>query len=261
MVGALLKEKNTRRVKQMKAGKLMSECVGDTYYNTLRAPAYSIAEASRLVNMKPWTVRRYLQGYEYDYSHLGPVQRRTQPPVVKDEDRDKETYASFLDLVDLIIIKEFLKRGFKLPTLRKALDEAREYLGTPHLGRNVFFTSGTQEIILQLPKDGTMIALLTGGQAVIPEITRSLSDKLEFEDVTEFGFASRWYPRGMNGLIVIDPEISFGRPTLIGRGVATSNIYDLFLGENSKIGPVANWFNIPPPGIQAAVQFEHSLWA
>lgn len=244
----------------MKAGKLVSKFARDIYYSTLNAPAYSIAETSRLVNMRPWTVRRYLQGYGYDYSHRGSVQRKTQPPVVKDEDKDKEPYASFLDLVDLIIVREFLNRGFKLPTLRKALDEARDYLGTPHLGRNVFFTSGNQEIILQLPEGGVMIALLTRGQTVIPEITRSLSDKLEFEDVTEFGFAKRWYPRGMNGRIVIDPEISFGRPTLVGRGVATNNIYDLFLGEKKEVEPVANWFNIPVPEVQAAVRFEHSLW-
>lgn len=238
----------------------MAEFVGNAYYNTLNAPAYSIAEASRLVDMKPWTVRRYLQGYKYDYLRWGSVQRRTQPPVVKDGSETRETYASFLDLVDLIIVKEFLNRGFKLPTLRKALDEARDYLGTPHLGRNVFFTSGDQ-ITLQLPKDGPMIALLAAGQVAMPEIIVPLSDKLEFEDVTDYGFASRWYPRGMDGLIVIDPEISFGRPTLIGRGVATSNIYDLFLGENEKIEPVANWFNIPALQIQAAVQFEQGLWA
>jgi len=244
----------------MKTGEHMSNFAVNAYYNTLNAPAYSVAEASRLVNMKSWTVRRYLQGYQYDYSHWGPVQRRAQPPVVKDGSETRETYASFLDLVDLVIVKEFLKRGFKLPTLRKALDEARDYLGTPHLGRNVFFTSGDQ-IALQLPKDGPMIALLTKGQVAMPEIIVPLSDKLEFEDVTDYGFASRWYPKGMDGLIVIDPEISFGRPTLIGRGVATSNIYDLFLGENEEIEPVANWFNIPTPHIQLAVQFEQGLWA
>lgn len=228
-------------------------------YNTLNAPAYSIAEASRLVNMKPWTARRYLRGYEYEYSYLGHTQRNIQPPVVKDK-VDKETYASFLDLIDLVFVREFLKRGFKLPTLRKALDEAREYLGTPHFGRNVFFTSGSQSIILQLPKDGSMVALLTGGQSAMPNIIESLSDKLEFENITEFGFAYKWYPNGKDNLIVIDPEVSFGRPTLVGRGVATNNIYDLFLGENSRIDSVSNWFNIPPREIEAAVQFEHSIW-
>jgi uncharacterized protein (DUF433 family) len=238
----------------------MSHFSARAYLNTLNAPAYSTAEASRLVNMKPWTVRRYLRGYQYDYSHRGPVQRKTQPPFIKDGSETREPYASFLDLVDLVIVREFQKRGFKLPTLRKALDEARELLGTPHLGRNVFFTSGDQ-ITLQLPKDGHLITLLTAGQMAIPDIVIPLSDKLEFENVTEYGFASRWYPKGMNGHIVIDPQVSFGRPTLIGRGVATSNIYDLFQGENEKIEPVAKWFNISPPHIQAAVDFEQALWA
>lgn len=237
----------------------MSNNLTNDYYNTLNAPAYSIAEASRLVDMKPWTVRRYLKGYEYNYSYLGHVQRSIQPPVIKD-DQERETYASFLDLMDLVFVREFLIRGFKLPTLRKALDEAREYLGTPHFARSIFFTSGSRKIFLELPKDGIMIALLSGGQSVMPDIIESLSDRLEFEDITELGFASKWYPKGMNGLIVIDPEVSFGRPTIIGTGIPTNNIFDLYLGEGQKIEPVSNWFKIPANQIQAAVQFEHSLW-
>ncbi len=251
---------NKRKKTDKKTSKFMSRYTGDEYYNTLNAPAYSIAEASRLVNMKSWTVRRYLKGYEYDYSYSGSTQRSIQPPVIKDAE-ERKTYASFLDLIDLVFVREFMQRGFKLPTLRKALDEAREYLGTPHFARSTFFTSGSQEIILRLPQDGIMIALLTGGQSAMPEIIESLSDRLEFEDVTEFGFANKWYPKGANGLIVIDPEVSFGRPTIIGTGIPTNNIYDLYLGEEQKIEPVGSWFNIPAPQIQAAVQFEHSLWA
>lgn len=229
-------------------------------YDTLIAPAYSFAEASRLVNMKPWTVRRYLKGYEYSNSQWGNSYKTAQPPVVKGDEKGLETYASFLDLIDLIFIREFMRRGFGLSTLRKALDEAREYLGTPHLARNVFFTSGNQQIVLKLPQGGSMIALMTGGQAAMPQVIELLSDKLEFDDDSEFGFAQRFYPNGRDGLIVIDPKVSFGRPTLVGRGVATNNIYDLFLGEKEEVEPVSNWFNIPAPEIQAAVQFEHSLW-
>ncbi|MBN1230480.1 MAG: DUF433 domain-containing protein [Anaerolineales bacterium] len=231
----------------------------EIYYNTLNAPAYSIAEASRLVSMPRWTITRYLQGYEYDYSYLGHTQRTTQPPVIKNE-KERENYASFLDLIDLLLVKELLKRGFGLPTLRKALNEAREHLGTHHFARSVFFTSGSQ-IILKLPKDGNLIALLTGGQSAIPQIIESLSEKLEFEKITEYGFANKWYPKGLAGQIVIDPEVSFGRPSLIGTGIPTNNIYDLYLGENKKIKPVSKWFNISAPQIQAAVHFEHSLWA
>lgn len=229
----------------------------DYYFNNvLNAPSYSIAETSRLVDMNPWTVRRYLQGYEYDYINS----RTVQPPVIKSGNGDRTIYASFLDLIDLIFVREFMRRGFGLPTLRKALDEARERLGTPHFARTIFFTSGSKEIILKLPQDGSMIALLTGGQSAMPKIIEMLSDKLEFEDVTGLGFVKKWYPLGVQEFIVIDPEISFGRPTLKGKAVPTHNIYDLYLGEGKKIEPVSNWFNIPAPEIDAAIKFEQHLW-
>jgi uncharacterized protein (DUF433 family) len=220
--------------------------------NSLEAPSYSVAFTSRLVGITRWSVVRYLRGYfEYKYQ----IQ---QPPVV-DQSRKGSTSASFLDLVDLLYVKEFLRRGWTIQRLRLALTEAKRYLGTPHFARSTFYTS-KNELVLKLPKDGVLIALMTGGQLTIPDITEMLSDKLDFEDVTEFGFVSRFYPRKKSGMIVIDPQISFGRPTLIGHGTATANIYDFYLGENREIQSASDWFNIPVPKIKTAVQFEHSLW-
>lgn len=229
---------------------------GSNIFNVLNVPAYSIAEATRLVNMNYWTVRRYLQGYSYEYEG----QKRSQPPVVK-SDTKADIYASFLDLIDLLFVREFLSRGFGLPTLREALDEAREWLGAPHFSQSLFFTTSADQIALQMPSDGSMVVLLTGGQGAMTQIVEMFSDRLNFEDVTKYGFVRRWYPKGKDGLIVIDPEISFGRPTLMRTGIPTNNIYDLFLGENKSVEPVSEWFEIPVPKIEAAVQFEQALWA
>ncbi len=227
-------------------------------YNSLTAPAYTISVTSRLTGITRWSVSRYLRGYDYK-----PIKedfyKRHRPPII-DQSEEDTTYASFLDLIDLLYVKEFLKRGFTLQRLRSALAEAKDRLGTPHFARSEFYTSAA-EIILKLPQDGALIALMTGGQYVVPEITRKLSQKLDFEDLTEYGFARRWYPNGKKGSIVIDPQISFGKPTVVGYGVSTSNIYDLYLGENKKLTPVSQWFDIPVPEIKTAVQFEHSLWA
>jgi len=223
----------------------------------LNEPIYPVFQISSLVGIKRWTVKRYLQGYFYEYNVGSTSRIGHQPPVVNPD--EKTYYASFLDLIDLLYVKEFLKRGFSLYFLRKALSEARERLGTPHFARSVFFTSGDQ-IVLKLPKDGNLIALMTHGQLTIQEITEKLSAKLDFENVTEFGFAQRWYPHGKRGHIVIDPRKSFGQPTLIGYGTSTSNIYDLYKGEDGKVESVSKWFNIPANKITTAVRFEHSLW-
>jgi uncharacterized protein (DUF433 family) len=220
-------------------------------YKTLSAPAYSMAETSRLTGIKKWSVSRWLRGYKYYGGKLDPVIRREISP--------ESTYASFLDLIDLLFVRKFIESGFSLQRIRKALDEARDYLGTRHFARNKFFTN-SREIVLELP-EGDMVALLKDGQRAMGEVIESVFDKVDFEEVTEFGFVRRWYPKGKQGYIVIDPLISFGRPTIIGSGIATENIIDLYLGEKEKIGPVESWFQIPRHHIQAAIRFETSLAA
>lgn len=230
---------------------------GTELFDSLSAPAYAIAFSSRLTGITRWSISRYLRGYDYKIDKT-VEQKRHKPPVV-DQSEEDSTYASFLDLIDLLFVKEFLKRGFTLQYLRRALAEAKHYLGTPHFARSEFYTSSKQ-IILKLPQDGALIALMTGGQLAIPEIARTLSRKLEFEDVTGYGFAQRWYPNGKSGSIVIDPQISFGKPILLGYEVSTANIYDLYLGESKNLTSVSRWFDIPVPEIKTAVRFEHSLW-
>jgi uncharacterized protein (DUF433 family) len=229
---------------------------GKKLYKTLTTPTYSITEASQLVGVSKWRVRSWLRGYEYSYSVGSEKREGKQDPIVR---RSEEPQASFLDLIDLLFVRRFLDRGFTLQYLRKALEDARKLLGTPHFARSTFFTSG-KKIVLELEHESKyMLALLSGGQSVISQIIEQLDDKIDFEDVTGLDLASRWYPEGKQGLIVIDPQIAFGRPTLVGRGVATENIYDLFLGENKNIEPVSYWFDIPKNEIKAAVNFQSSL--
>lgn len=238
----------------------MAEIKND-YFNILNSPAYSIAEASRLVDMEAWTVRRYLKGYEYDYEFGDGVYRTKRPPVIKSGKSSWEPYASFLDLIDLLFVRELLKRGYGLPTIRRLLDEVRERLGTHHFGQqSVFYTSGNNVSWKSSRNDTDIISLKSGGQMVIPEIVESLDDKLDFEEVTGYGFVNRYFPKGTKDYIVIDPQIAFGRPVLKNRGVPTSNIYDLYKGERERIEPVSDWFKIPAPEIKAAVNFEQSLW-
>lgn len=225
--------------------------------NTLEAPAYYIASASRLVGISRWRVSRYLKGYDYTYDTKYEVRKGHQPPLIYPK-VIRYSYASFLDLIDLLFVKEFIAQGFPLRYIRRALDEAREFLGTPHFARSEFFSFG-RNIFLKIPKDGFIITLLTHGQYAIRPVVELLSEKIDFERITGFGLANRWYPRGREGGIVIDPRISFGRPTLIGRGIATENIFDIYQGENEQIEPVSKWFDIPVFELQAAVQFEQSL--
>jgi uncharacterized protein (DUF433 family) len=229
---------------------------GEKLYRTLTTPIYLLTEASLLVGISRGRVSRWIKGYEYTYSVGNEKRQGKQKSVIN---HCEEPCVSFLDLIDLLFVKRFLEYGITLQYLRLALEEARSLLGTPHFARNTFYTNGKQITVDLEPKSKYMITLMTDGQIAIPTIIGQLDDKIDFENVTGFGLARRWYPNGKNGLIVIDPQISFGRPTLIGRGVATESVYDLYLGENKKLEPVSKWYKIPPQEVKAAINFQSSL--
>ncbi|MHB8793185.1 MAG: hypothetical protein ACYC6O_07585 [Thermoleophilia bacterium] len=216
---------------------------------------YPAAEAGRLVGMSSSRVRRWLQGYSYEYESRIYRQR----PVINRSTSSDDSYASFLDLVDLLFAKRFLEYGVSLQKLRRALDEASQILNTKHFARRSFFTDG-RKIYLEVKEEGNAILqLLSGGQWVIPRIIKDLAHQIDFDQNLEL--ARRWYPRGREGLIVLDPLFSFGRPSIVGKGIATANIYDFFVAEYEMVRPVCRWFDLNQLEVKAAVAFEQELAA
>jgi DNA-binding transcriptional MerR regulator len=225
------------------------------------APAYTVAEASRLAGLSENRTRRWLKGYEFSYpvGQSGVSVRRRQAPVIRRGRTAGTPYASFLDLIDLLFVKEFLNHGISLQKLRKALDEAGRLLGKRHFAHESFFTSG-KNIYLEVKDEGDAIMeLLTGGQWVIAPIILELAHKIEFDKTTRL--ARRWYPRGSDLPIVVDPSISFGRPVLLTRGVATANVYDLFLAEGENLQVTSAWLGLAVSDARAAITFEQQLAA
>jgi len=224
-------------------------------------PMYSAALASRLVRLSTGRVRRWLRGYDYTYS-AGPsssLRTRHKEPVIRRADASGSSSASFLDLVDLLFVKRFLDHGISLQRLRKALREAEEILGGHHFAQRSFFTDGRNIYLEVRDEADALLELLSGGQWVIAPVIKQLAHQIDFDEPT--GLAERWYPLGPDGLIVLDPTISFGKPTLVGRGIATANVYDFFLGEGENVRRVCSWTNLTEKEVEAAVSFECDLAA
>lgn len=216
---------------------------------------YPAAEAGRLVGLTPTRVRRWLKGYDYRYQ----AEVRHQKPVVQRSHGGPPTYASFLDLIDLLFIKGFLDHDLSLQRVRGALAEASALLGANHFARKSFFTDG-RNIYLKVRKDGDeILQLLSGGQWVIAPIIMKLAAQIDFESPS--GLARRWYPLGPNVPIVLDPAVSFGRPSIVGTGVATANVYDFYSAEGANVEKAAAWHDISLAHVEAAIRFEQRLVA
>jgi uncharacterized protein (DUF433 family) len=108
-------------------------------------------------------------------------------------------------------------------------------------------------------KADALLHLLSGGQWVIAPIIKQIAERIDFHEET--GVAERWYPMGRGGQIVVDPTVSFGAPTIVGRGTATANVYDLFLAERKDASRVSSWMELPELEVKSAVRFEEMLRA
>jgi uncharacterized protein (DUF433 family) len=222
---------------------------------------YDTAIVGRLVGLSRGRVCRWLRGYNYTYSVFSSSELRSghKDALVKRSRDEESIFASFLDLIDLLFVKKFLEYGVSLQRIRKALNEAETLIGGHHFAQRNFFTDG-KNIYLQVKDNAdALLELLSGGQWVIAPIIKQLAHQIEFDHPT--GYAKKWYPLGPNGLIVLDPRITFGKPSIVNRGTATANIYDLYIGEDENVENVCSWMNLNTQEVDAAVKFERQLAA
>jgi len=225
----------------------------------LEAPAYPTAEAARLVGLSAGQVKRWLRGYDFDYRTKEQPQLRhsKKPPVVPRVKRKRSTYASFLDIIDLLLVQKFLEEDISLQQVRVEFEEAKSVLGVDHLGYETFFTLG-RKVFLEIDSSW-ILALSSGGQMAIDQLIRDLGHQIEFDEQTKL--AIRWYPLHPDRRVVIDPFVSFGRPVISGRRVTTSNIYDFFIAENERVDVVCEWMGVEKEEVQSAVELETKLAA
>ena len=224
-------------------------------------PMYSARMTSRLVGVSRDRVRRWVKGYDFSYQTTDRLHTVSKNPVIQREAKGDSPFSTFIEMVDLLFVRQFLDHGVSLQKIRNALIEAQELIGHKHFAYETFFTDG-KNIFLQVKnKDNAsaIMELLSEGQWVIASIIQELSSRLDFNEINQL--ANRWYPNGRDGLIVVDPRISFGKPTVLHRGIATSNIYDLYLGENESIDAVCHWMEIDRKEAEAAISFERNLLA
>jgi uncharacterized protein (DUF433 family) len=63
-----------------------------------------------------------------------------------------------------------------------------------------------------------------------------------------------------SGIVVLDPRRSFGQPIVNDEGVSTRVLAGAVQAEQS-IERVAEWFEVKPASVRAAVDFENQLAA
>jgi len=174
--------------------------------------------------------------------------------------RESSTSLSFNDLLEIRFIHEFRKLGVSLQTIRKALVKAQTLLEENHPFSSKKFLTDGRDILYELSQEDSSIELMNilTEQYEFQEILKQfLNTGLEFsaEDV-----ACRWWPRGENRLVVLDPQRAFGQSIISDIGIQTATLFEAYTTEKC-IASVADWYEVDPKYVSAAVEYEESLTA
>jgi uncharacterized protein (DUF433 family) len=71
--------------------------------------------------------------------------------------------------------------------------------------------------------------------------------------------AERWYPSGIDGLIVIDPIVAGGRPAIDGRTVSTADVHAAFVDGGRSVASTCARLGLDTGEVEAAVLFEEQV--
>lgn len=218
-------------------------------------PNYRIPEAARYLGIPASTVRWWALGQRYRTA-TGP---KTSKPVIL-VPQHQPSLLSFINLVELHVL-DGIRHQYQipLPKVRTAVEYVVGQSPSRHpLAQEEFETDGVHLLIRRF---GSLINASERGQLAMAEVLREHLQRIERD---EGGLAIRLYPftryRHVQNpkLILIDPRIAFGRPVLVGTGIATSTVAERYKAGES-IAELADDYGRRPEEIEEAVRCELHL--
>ena len=189
---------------------------------------YGITEVAHYLRIPQATLRSWVLGRFY------PTQagRKRFSPVIELPDKSRPLL-SFMNLVEAHIL-EAIRREHEipLPKIRTAINFLKREFPSRHpLADQKFQTDGLD---LFIQKYGHLINISQDGQLAMRSMLEAHLRRIERDPA---GSPVRLYPftrmRQLDEpkVVVIDPHISFGRPVLVGTGIAT-----VVIAERYKAG-------------------------
>ena len=219
---------------------------------------YPAGEAARLAQLEPQRLRRWVAGYSFR-GRTG--ERRSSTPVFKNEARHdgQHLVLSFLDLIEARFVKVFLDHGVSLHTIRIVAQEAEVMFKTTHPFCVKKFETDGETILARLRDEraegGERLLDLKRKHFVFPAVFNPLLKTLDYG--TD-GDAVRWWPRGKETPVVLDPKRAFGAAIVERSCVPTRALFDAHTsGETPE--SIAKWFRVDLDEVRAAIAFEKSL--
>jgi uncharacterized protein (DUF433 family) len=210
---------------------------------------YTVSMAARILHDDPFRVRSWVNGVQN--SDAPAIIQRQLPRV------NGRTVLGFLDLIEARFIKHFRDLGLSAQSIRKFAKKLRERHHTDHpFAMNKAFRTDGKTIFMEIAEEHErkILNLLNDNFEMGPVIEASLFDSILYAD----DLAYRWRPSRTEPRVVLDPQFSFGRPTVEGIWIPTDTLNAAAQAEGD-IAAVAEDFGIDEGAVAQAVAYEQRL--
>lgn len=216
--------------------------------------AYGINEAAHYLGIPKATLRSWVLGRPYPTG----AGKRFFRPIIELADTEQRLL-SFENLVEAHVLDAIRRaHGVTFWRVRKAVEYLKKQLGSRHpLAEQKFATDGVD---LFVEAFGHLVNISQEGQLAIKELIEAYLQRVERDPI---GVPIRLYPFTRERkpeepkTIVIDPSISFGRPVLVGTGIATTIIAQRYKAGES-VEELAEDYGRSRSDIEEAIRCE--LW-
>lgn len=213
-------------------------------------PVYGISEASRYLKIAPATLRSWVIGRRYPKGHGSGYFR----PLIKLEDKELRLL-SFNNLIEGYVLRALRQEhGVSIKAVRRALDYAQSEFDIQRLLLSRELLTAAGELFLR--RYGELINLSKSGQLALRKMLEAHVRRIEWDKELPV----RLYPFidfDKEKLIAIDPEIKFGRPVIIRKGISTSIIVERIDAGESPVA-IADDYDLDQHEVELAILYERA---
>jgi len=221
-------------------------------------PSYGIREAAHYLRIPPTTIRCWVLGRYYPTK----TGRLFSKPVIHLVDPYSKLL-SFMNLVEIHVL-DAICRQHELPLekVRIAVNYLSKQFPSKHPLADQQFETDRLNLFVQ--KFGQLINISQDGQLAMREVLQAHLQRIERDlagiPVKLYPFTRKRDPHEFKEepkAVVIDPQVSFGRPVLAGTGIATAVIAERYKAGES-VDDLADDYGLTRLKIEEAIRCE--LW-
>jgi uncharacterized protein (DUF433 family) len=204
--------------------------------------AYGVSDAARMIDVPPATLRSWV---------VGEPERLIVPADAASR------RLSFHNLVEAHVLRALRTRhAVQMKHVRTAIGYAERELGIERLLLSKEMQTAGGEIFLD--RFGQLVNLSRSGQLAVKEL---LATHLQRVERDSSAIPIRLYPvlpgEKESRAVVIDPTVSFGRPTVAGSGIQTAVLVQR-IDAGEEIDALAADYGLTPAQVVAAAVFERA---